>query len=170
MNTCTSSITPATITFEKSCSNRSNLNSLVRRVLLVMTMAFVAAVSFSSQEAYAFCAPKCYGDLCGDGTLRTPCCATGKCNIFCCNCDGKKRKGCVSRHCSGGDGLTAQSLAKFNAIDANGSGGISMAETRSFVESQGPGFSAADVAAEFDSMDSNGDGHIQPGEFDSDLK
>ena len=25
---------------------------------------------------------------CDDGTLGTPCCGYGPCNIFCCNCDG----------------------------------------------------------------------------------
>ena len=29
---------------------------------------------------------------CEDGTLGTPCCATGKCNVGCCNCDGECRK------------------------------------------------------------------------------
>lgn len=25
---------------------------------------------------------------CADGTGATPCCGVGKCNFFCCNCDG----------------------------------------------------------------------------------
>lgn len=33
----------------------------------------------------------CYKDdstgLCRDGSLASPCCGKGKCNIFCCNCD-----------------------------------------------------------------------------------
>ena len=29
---------------------------------------------------------------CDDKTMGTPCCATGGCNIFCCNCDGHCRR------------------------------------------------------------------------------
>ncbi len=32
------------------------------------------------------------GDSCNDGTRGTPCCGVGRCNIFCCNCDGGCRK------------------------------------------------------------------------------
>lgn len=31
--------------------------------------------------------PSCCKRLCADGTIATPCCGYGPCNIFCCNCD-----------------------------------------------------------------------------------
>lgn len=34
------------------------------------------------------CCGTAFGGTCADGTHGTPCCGTGGCNVFCCNCDG----------------------------------------------------------------------------------
>lgn len=60
--------------------------------------------TFISLAAHAFPAVSaicCHAELknpvpflpgwCADTKKGTPCCATGKCNFFCCNCEGKCR-------------------------------------------------------------------------------
>ncbi|CAG7822658.1 unnamed protein product, partial [Allacma fusca] len=56
-----------------------------KTALLWSFLALVLCIS----HVMSFCC-KASGDIgkCGDGTEPTPCCATQRCNILCCNCDG----------------------------------------------------------------------------------
>ncbi|KAH7090754.1 hypothetical protein FB567DRAFT_546915 [Paraphoma chrysanthemicola] len=65
-------------------------------------IAIFAAFAMLFAFAQAECCDQTDGlsGHCDDGTDSTPCCANGKCNIFCCNCDDGCRKetydGCVA--------------------------------------------------------------------------
>ncbi|GMR43496.1 hypothetical protein PMAYCL1PPCAC_13691, partial [Pristionchus mayeri] len=96
----------------------------------------------------------------------------GKCNWFCCNCDGS----CVTlkkRSISEGDYCFVRySLSRFTAADSNGDGVISESEGRDYLMN---GTSSVIVKRYFEkvewfaSIDRNADGFIQPGEFDESL-
>jgi len=64
---------------------------------------------------------------CGDGTRGTPCCATGKCNIFCCACKGHCRK---KRWDEVPDALLSKREFEdtFAAADVGGKGYMSLAD------------------------------------------
>lgn len=65
----------------------------------------------------ACCAGPYFGALCDDGSkprgLFSDCCGVGKCNIFCCNCDGgckqahtpEQRKAACNRRCEAKDSI-----------------------------------------------------------------
>ncbi|KZS90643.1 hypothetical protein SISNIDRAFT_488219 [Sistotremastrum niveocremeum HHB9708] len=55
-------------------------------------LAASLAVTMLTSGAQAECCDNSQA-LCADCTQTTPCCGYGKCNIFCCNCDGGCRKG-----------------------------------------------------------------------------
>ena len=59
----------------------------VSKVLLVVILCL--ALSYSVQAICCFTDTQNY---CADGTIGTPCCGYGPCNIFCCNCDGGCRQ------------------------------------------------------------------------------
>lgn len=61
----------------------------------VLILVFVVTVLMVGETSAVCCqsqggtySPK----TCRDGTGPTPCCGRGKCNIFCCNCDGGCRE------------------------------------------------------------------------------
>ncbi|KAK6516004.1 hypothetical protein TWF281_004594 [Arthrobotrys megalospora] len=123
---------------------------------------------------------------CDDGTLGTPCCGNGECNVFCCNCDG----GCRTTRKSdvfGGHGrrptwehaqksLTPadDSCAYTGAIemmDRDGSGDLSLGEYLAWVAgTRAPqvltNATLTDIWIQyFASFDANGDGKLQPQEI-----
>ncbi|KAK7972533.1 hypothetical protein PG988_006667 [Apiospora saccharicola] len=59
-------------------------------------MKFLFALSIASSlmpSVFAECCNRRDKEDCGDGTLGTPCCPYGSCNIFCCACAGGCRPG-----------------------------------------------------------------------------
>ncbi|KZS90642.1 hypothetical protein SISNIDRAFT_468415 [Sistotremastrum niveocremeum HHB9708] len=101
-----------------------------------MLLAASLAVSMLSLGARADC---CEGvELCPDCTEATPCCGYGKCNIFCCNCDGGCRgfKGKLTdqMHPHVGGAVDAdfddtdKCTRMFHATDANGDGQLTLIE------------------------------------------
>jgi hypothetical protein len=59
----------------------------ISRILLVAILCL--ALSYNVQAICCFTSTQGY---CADGTIGTPCCGYGPCNIFCCNCDGGCRQ------------------------------------------------------------------------------
>lgn len=127
-------------------------------ILSAVLFVFAFAV-FLPAPALADC---CKADDCGhcdDGTKGTPCCGYGKCNIFCCNCDGGCRK------------EDSRSIAnRFTALDFDQSGGISLEEFEIWTSQVGRHFEAGeDRRKAFEKLDSNKNRVIDPGEFDKSL-
>jgi hypothetical protein len=89
---------------------------------------------------------------CGDDTKPTPCCGYGKCNVFCCNCDGGCRS---SRRRSNPDEIAANDLATFGEIDLNKDGKVDADEAHKFVAPKN-----LTQAFEFARYDLNGDGFL----------
>ncbi|XP_035693723.1 uncharacterized protein LOC118427869 [Branchiostoma floridae] len=116
---------------------------------------------------------------CGDGTTSTPCCGHGKCNVFCCNCDGgcrgKKRtleEGPDSQLASLQDETTlfSETLSPhgFQEYDADGDQKLSVDEAIALLEALDT--DVTNLPADwFTSMDLNGNGFIDAAEFDKDL-
>ncbi|XP_078694645.1 uncharacterized protein LOC144923719 [Branchiostoma floridae x Branchiostoma belcheri] len=114
---------------------------------------------------------------CGDGTVSTPCCGHGKCNIFCCNCDGGCRGKKRAQEGPGDlllDEATWNSQAitlppyGFEQYDSNGDQKLTIEEAIGLLEALE--YDVTNLPADwFTSMDLNGNGFIDPGEFDKDM-
>jgi hypothetical protein len=154
-------------------------------------IVWIAAVFlFAPGNAAAQCEANAWG-YCADCTSGTPCCGYGPCNVFCGNCDG----GC-RRPPSGGNGdpscgtLTGNALtealratsaapaapseaqawrAKFDTIDKNHNGTVSLAETQAWAKTAKKGMTHKQVREGFKKADANGNGKIEPGEVDRSL-
>ncbi|XP_066267366.1 uncharacterized protein [Branchiostoma lanceolatum] len=96
---------------------------------------------------------------CGDGTEPTPCCGHGKCNIFCCNCDG----GCRGKKRTLGEEFLPPLV--FEEYDADGDQRLSVEEAAVLLEALEIDVSSL-PADWFTSVDSNGNGYIEADEFD----
>lgn len=57
---------------------------------MLASRAFLALAAAS--VANADCCGNGFAGTCADGTVGTPCCGKGKCNAFCCSCDGGCRQ------------------------------------------------------------------------------
>merc|ERR1711951_66512 len=143
----------------------SGFNMLKLALLLGLVFVFN-----SPDSANAICCGRGNSNwMCGDGTQGTPCCATGGCNIFCCNCAGRCRTGSFMEVMTGEvptQGL--EELAKFGAIDVNGDKKIDFAEALAFVGGIGDG-ELNRLPRGFTELDEDGDGMISPMEFDQDI-
>ncbi|CAG7710875.1 unnamed protein product, partial [Allacma fusca] len=101
------------------------LTMATKVVLFSLLLATVFVVQTSSQccGLDAFAAFFNGGaSTCDDGTTGTPCCGYGRCNLFCCDCNG----GCRS---SGRGkrqvGVTNNHLTNtLKSLDRNGDGGV----------------------------------------------
>lgn len=112
------------------------------------------------------------GICCGCPSSRTcadglkcffSCCATGACNIFCCNCDGHCRTDSLIAQSTVADG--AEALLAFQSIDTDANGGIDHSEFVKHFEDQYP---FAVIDKEFAAADKNNNRKIEIEEFDKD--
>ncbi|MFY9822223.1 MAG: hypothetical protein WAM82_12650 [Thermoanaerobaculia bacterium] len=134
-------------------------------ILAFLLVVFAAAIF--SAPALAICCSNNGSGECKDGT-HAACCATGSCNVFCCNCDGTCRTGpCMA---SPDAVASAATIDRFNSIDLDKSGGISLKEFEVWANHAGRYFeSSEDLKKAFEKLDSNKNGIIDPGEFDKSL-
>lgn len=166
----------------------------MRRYPVVAIAFFVLSLIGSSEVALADCCHTscgwvCFGrtcepTVCSDCTAGTPYCGYGSCNIFGCNCDG----GCRTGDCSGSGGgnclgscsdcsinpVASQPqdpVANFKAIDADGSGALSLQEVRAWAEKNRSDLTHSDgvFKAAFKAIDKNGSGNIELEEYDPDV-
>ncbi|CAG7785733.1 unnamed protein product, partial [Allacma fusca] len=131
---------------------------------IICTLVFVSIhVAHVSGEC---CKSDRIGDIwslaaCSDNTAATPCCAYGRCNFFCCNCDG----GC-RRENRGKRSLNQTDVSVYHtlkSLDVNGDGGVDKREAAIFIRRSRrsvEGFS-------FASYDKDGDGVLSALEIDS---
>ena len=94
-----------------------------------------AAVLFSTITAVnSFCCGNPLGGReCGDGTQGTPCCATGRCNAFCCACSGRCRDN-FKRGLGLADPFTSADVeSAFAMADTAGEGRISLPQYLSYM-------------------------------------
>ena len=165
-----------------------NLQRYSRAILWI-----VAAFLFAPNYAAAQCSANAWG-YCADCTSGTPCCGYGPCNVFCGNCDGGCRRapdlpagGQRDPSCGAltGNALTqalkANSAAapapseaqawreKFDAIDKNHDGTVSLAETRAWAKSAKKGMTKKQLEQGFKKADADGNGKIEPVEMDRSL-
>ncbi|ORX94545.1 hypothetical protein BCR34DRAFT_608227 [Clohesyomyces aquaticus] len=128
-----------------------------------MKAIFAAAVLGSILPlALGYCCGGTGSGICGDGTTQgAGCCAYGRCNIFCCNCDP------AGSTCRGGRGNFAEIAQPvdagtewtFNEADKSGSGSISLADYLEYMK-----IDTANVELNaywvswFNEHDTNGDG------------
>ena len=89
---------------------------------ILVSLAFVGAAS-------AVCCPSNRIGMCADGTVGTPCCGVGKCNIFCCNCDSGCRQ---PRAYKRSKNLIPVDL--FGAIDTNNDNNINLEEFTKYIK------------------------------------
>ena len=144
---------------------------------VIIALLFVVLVFFEIEQASSKC--------CKGASSTFGCCATGRCNIFCCNCDGDCRSTWKVEKC-GGSGrrswcviqdrcssrkrrdvaaaLANEAFKKFKLIDADSNGALDYNETLVAVPS------IQHDRKLFDNMDTNKNGLIDPFEFDSDLR
>lgn len=126
---------------------------------LLAFLLVVLAASFLPAPVLAECCDRDSCGRCGDHTQGTPCCGYGKCNIFCCNCDG----GCRHYALEG-------SAGRFAALDLDQSGGISSEEFEIWTGQAGRHFETnEDRRKAFEALDANENHVIDPREFDASL-
>ena len=141
---------------------------------LKIVVILVAIASYMS-VANGFCCAGCplYGTgagSCPDGTkcTRLNCCATGPCNIFCCNCDGVCRQSSYLQSVLPWAKIAADNLnvaiERFGQFDTDKNGAIDILELKQ-VDHSMPAYV---LGSEFQRIDINGDGKITIEEFDED--
>lgn len=89
---------------------------------ILVSLAFVGAAS-------ALCCPSNAIGMCADGTVGTPCCGYGPCNIFCCHCDGGCREPPASKRSKN---LIAVDLP--GAIDTNNDNNINLERSTKYIK------------------------------------
>jgi len=58
-------------------------------IIVVPNFAYASNVTLPSiVSGPSECCGSMFGDVCADGTAGTPCCGVGRCNAFCCSCEG----------------------------------------------------------------------------------
>ena len=131
---------------------------MLKVVVIVVAIASIAAV------ANAFCCNRCpQSSHCQDRTHCNKflsCCATGPCNIFCCNCDGHcrhSRENFLQSEVQVDSDSFKTALARFESFDENNNGKIDFSE-----------FLGVGDMASFQSIDTDGNGGISIEEFDKD--
>ncbi len=62
-----------------------------KQVFIIVFSLILLILCELAQQSNACCTENANG-YCGDGSRGTPCCGQGRCNIFCCNCDGGCRR------------------------------------------------------------------------------
>ena len=135
--------------------------------VLVVLVAIASYVSIADGICCDYCS---HVSPCPDGTTCSffECCATGPCNIFCCNCDGVCRQASFLKSVLPWAKIAADNLdvaiERFDQFDTNQNGAIDIHELKQ-----------ADVSvpayireSEFERIDINGDGKITIEEFDED--
>jgi hypothetical protein len=132
-------------------------------------------VAMTLDQAAAVCCGSCWlGPLRCCVTNLDYCCGNGRCNIFCCNCDG----GCkcfidlkrsitneAEQYLVGAEKL-------FQRIDIDGDNLLTVGETVFYFETHKRFKSSTNISfnEEIKKMDMNYDGKISPDEFDESLK
>ncbi|KAF1847617.1 uncharacterized protein K460DRAFT_279871 [Cucurbitaria berberidis CBS 394.84] len=93
----------------------------------MLYLSWIACVTAIIPLATAVCCQGPTTGSCGDGTNGTPCCAHGKCNIFCCNCDGGCRGRSMKRDLPLGLAERSDSIkTSFMEADTEGAGSITV--------------------------------------------
>lgn len=139
------------------------------RFSIILPLIVLGALLVPTNASADCCGAIC-GGLCKDCTKSTPCCGHGKCNIFCCNCDGGCREGrCAQLESTAESTAIEWSAAYFNRIDRDHSGTISMEEFSSWAKASGKVSGERNVRAAFEKVDVDQSGAIEPHEFDTDL-
>ena len=138
-------------------------------VVLKIVVIFVAIASYTS-VAYGKCCGSCpWSRECLDGTHCSilNCCATGPCNIFCCNCDGMCRFSFLQSvgpwAKTAADNLNV-AIERFGQFDTDQNGAIDIHELKQADFSM----PAYIWESEFGRIDRNRDGKITIEEFDED--
>ena len=139
-------------------------------VVLKIVVVLVAIASYTS-VANGKCCDSCpWSRQCPDGTHCSivNCCATGPCNIFCCNCDGVCRRpsflwSVLHLANNPADNLNV-AIERFGQFDTDQDGSVDIHELKQ-----------ADISvpayvqeSEFERIDINRDGKITIEEFDED--
>ena len=128
---------------------------LTRVIFAAILCAFVLVDK--SMRTNAVCCRAGGSGRCDDGTTGTPCCGYGKCNIFCCNCDGGCRTSMGKR--------SNDEINTFSDHDLNQDSKISFDEMVTVLNEM-PRHRLLD---EFTKMDQDESGFIEAKEYDSDL-
>ena len=136
-------------------------------VTLKIAVILMGIFSYTSVANGKCCAGCPLSGECPDGTGCTPlfsCCATGSCNLGCCNCGGECRQSSViNRFLSRAD-IQEKNLdiatQRFDQLDADNNGAVDYQEFRRFPRSA--------WGAAFQEIDANHDGKITIEEFDED--
>ena len=137
-------------------------------ITLKVVVVFMALASYISMATARCCGGCPLSSRCSDGTGCTPfinCCATGRCNWFCCNCGGVCRRSSImdrflSRAQTEEEHLNV-AMERFGQLDKNKNGAIENSELREFI----PSFALESAIQE---IDVNSDGKITIEEFDED--
>lgn len=122
---------------------------------ITLATIFVIACSLAKETAGECCLRAGIGELCPDGTAGTPCCSHGKCNIFCCNCDG----GCRMKNLPLSDDIETR-------LNTCASMKMSLEEFSSFAHKKGITGSQT-ITSMFNLYDVNSDGSIDRNEMAS---
>ena len=143
---------------------------IVLKVLIVL----MAVASYASVVNGICCnsCPKRTDSTCPDGTSCTPfwtCCATGGCNIFCCNCDGVCRRSSFLQSMlpwakTAADNLDV-AIERFDHFDADKNGAIDIKELK---QADAISMPAYVLESAFRKIDVNRDSKITIEEFDED--
>ncbi|KAI1711442.1 EF-hand domain pair domain-containing protein [Ditylenchus destructor] len=142
---------------------------------------------------FLMCLHQALSECCGHTYIMdmfSECCGKGICNIFCCNCDCKKRtRKCSSDEFYNGNQCTCKSIEvgryrrsqdslgmshnstmeKFRQLDTNSDGGIDESEARVYFGRVKRSATVPFPRDEFLAMDQNGNGRIDPSEMDEEL-
>ncbi|MEM8995124.1 MAG: hypothetical protein AAGF23_10085, partial [Acidobacteriota bacterium] len=144
-------------------------------LFMLLTCFLWMAEPAAADCCYSCCASiDCSRKTCADGTYPTPCCGVGKCNIFCCSCDGGCRTGpdCDGPGEDAASGAAGEAEAscearlaergweRFQHIDADRDGVLSREEVRKWMKAETPSRygSEAAFAQGFAAADADGDG------------
>lgn len=135
--------------------------------VLVLFGALLGLMLLADTAAADCCSSN--GGICGDCSQGTPCCATGSCNIFCCNCDGTCRSGPCDACPPAATAETSRiTRARFDAIDKDDDQSISWQETKKWA-GRALQMKESELRRRFTAVDKNRNGSIEPSEFDSSL-